>query len=513
MATPHSARPERVIEQLHHSEERFRLLVESVVDYAIFMLDPAGRVASWNAGAERIKGYRAREIVGQHFSRFYPVEVAACGKPQHDLDAAASAGRYEDEGWRVRKDGSRFWANVIITALRDGSGKLQGFGKVTRDLTERQLANAHIRESEARLQAFMNHSPSIIFIKDLEGRYQYVNDQFTRLFRLKRDAILSRTDTEILPREEAAQFQANDVSVLAAGEAIEFEETAHYETGEHISIVCKFPIRDSGGRVTALGGIVTDITERKQAEEKIRKLNEDLMRRIAQVETVHHELEALIYMVSHDFRPPLRQMEDFAKQVIEKLADTAYVAQRLDAIAQSASKLGDLTNDLLMYSRSSCLDMHRSEVDLNKIVNAVRLGLDNTAASRLIDWKIGTLPSVEGDPGLLRLVFENLLSNAVKFTSRREHAIIEVAATSAEGGEVVVLVKDNGAGFNPRLAHKLFGVFQRLHGNDEFEGAGIGLATVKRIVERLGGRVWAEGNDQGASFFVALKQAGGRDLA
>ena len=157
MAKPNNPSLRRIVERLNHSEERFRLLVESVQDYALFMLDPAGRVASWNHGAERIKGYRAGEIVGRHFSLFYTREDIDCGRPDAALEKAAASGRFEDEGWRVRKDGSLFWAGVVITALRDESGKLRGFGKVTHDLTERRQATQRLAEKETRLRSLMDH--------------------------------------------------------------------------------------------------------------------------------------------------------------------------------------------------------------------------------------------------------------------------------------------------------------------------------------------------------------------
>jgi len=258
-------------------EEQFRLLVDSIVDYAIFMLDGEGRVVSWNAGAERLKGYREQEILGQHFSRFYPPEEIERRAPQRDLAIAFTEGRFEDEGWRLRRDGSFFWANVVITPVKDPAGQLLGFAKVTRDLTERRQTTQRLEASESRLQAFMNHSDSLMFIKDLEGRYLYVNDQFTRAFGLERFDIIFRSDAEIFPADLAAQFAANDSEALVSGRSIEVEEIALYKDGElHTSIVHKFPMLDRHGEVIALGGVVTDITERKRLEEELKQNNERL---------------------------------------------------------------------------------------------------------------------------------------------------------------------------------------------------------------------------------------------
>ena len=377
---PIAGRGARMGEQLRQCEEHFRLLVESVVDHAIFMLDPRGRIVSWNIGAERIKGYRADEVLGRHFSCLYTPEDVEQGKPRHDLELATSTGRFEDECWRMRKDGSRFWANAVITALRDASGVLRGFGKVTRDLTER-----------------------------------------------------------------------------------------------------------------------------KQNEEKFRELNEDLMRRTAQVESVTKELETFVRTVSHDLRVPLRHMEGSTRLLLDELAGVNEAAARLNGIASSAAKLGDLVGELLAYSQANRLSTRMEPVDLNKIVDDARNNLQLEAGSRRIRWNVATLPAILGDAALLREVFSNLLSNALKFSRSRDPAIIEIGTYPGESGESVVFVRDNGIGFDPRFADRLFGLFQRLHPENEYEGTGIGLATVKRIVECHGGRAWAETTPgQGAAFFVSF---------
>jgi diguanylate cyclase (GGDEF)-like protein/PAS domain S-box-containing protein len=287
--------------RLRDSANSFQLLVTRVLDYAIFMLAPDGRVVSWNAGAQRLKGYREDEIVGQHFSHFYPPEDIEAGRPQRGLELALAQGCFQDEGWRVRKDGSAFWANTVIVAIRDKTGELLGFAKIVRDLTERRLAAEEIKASEARLQAFMNHSPSLMFIKDLEGRYVHVNDRFAQAFGLAREDIISRTDFELFPPEFAAQFRANDAKVLGGGAALEVEEVALYRDGRwHTSIVHKFPVLDGHGRITALGGVVTDITERKRLEEALNQKNIQLSAAIAAEIALREDQQRLTLIANHD---------------------------------------------------------------------------------------------------------------------------------------------------------------------------------------------------------------------
>ncbi|MBW4491928.1 MAG: PAS domain S-box protein [Oscillatoria princeps RMCB-10] len=296
-------------EALRQSEERFRLLVESVKDYAILLLDTTGNVISWNAGAEKIKGYRASEILGKHFSRFYtPADISA-GKPERELLQAAQEGRFEEEGVRVRSDGSEFWANVIVNALRDESGQLRGFSKVTRDITDRKQAQealkqardqlekrvgerttelsrsnallkqeieertsvgAALRESRERLQAILDNSPAVIYLKDTAGRYILVNRQFETVCQMTPEQILGKTDSDLFPEQIAGALRASDRQVLAGRTPLKLEEVIPQNDGAHTYISIKFSLCDDSGVPYAICGISTDITERKQAEEKLR---------------------------------------------------------------------------------------------------------------------------------------------------------------------------------------------------------------------------------------------------
>lgn len=293
--------PRRRATQLLQSNEPFRALVENIPDYAIFMLDADGRVISWNVGAERLKGYREEEILGQHFSRFYSHEDIERGRPQHGLEVASTEGRFEEQGWRLRKDGSLFWANVVITPVRGPAGDLLGFAKVTRDLTERRLTTQLLESSEARLHAFMNYSPSLMFIKDPQGRYLYVNDAFTRAFGLESWEIISHSDAEIFAPELAVQFATNDAVALATRSGIEFEEVARYNDGRlHTSIVHKFPIFDPQGQVIALGGVATDISERKRLDDALMQSNIQLRAAIRTEIELRQRQQHLQQIANHD---------------------------------------------------------------------------------------------------------------------------------------------------------------------------------------------------------------------
>jgi len=359
---------------LRESETRQRALTEGVKDYAIFWLDPEGRVASWNAGAERIHGYRAEEILGESASRFYPVEDSARGKAQEELNAATRDGRVEDEGWRIRRDGSRFWANVVVTAVRNSAGRLLGFAKITRDITERKHG------------------------------------------------------------EEALQQYA------------------------------------------------------------------------AQLEAANAELDAFAYSVSHDLRAPLRSIDGFSQALLEDYGDRLDQTARehLDRVRMASQRMAGLIDDLLGLSRVTRAELHHAPVDLSAMAQSVLEELHARNPKREAEFVVAPGVVVDGDAHLLRIVLENLLCNAWKYTKNRPHTRIEFGAT-LQDGKRAYYVRDNGAGFDMAYSAKLFGAFQRLHTESEFEGTGIGLATVQRIVQRHGGRVWAEGaTGQGATFSFTL---------
>jgi PAS domain S-box-containing protein len=372
--------------ELLTSGDHYRLLVEGIKDYAIFMLDAKGHVVSWNEGAERIKGYTANEIVGQHFSRFYTEVDKRAGKPACELSVAAAEGRFEEEGWRVRRDGSLMWASVVITALRDRTDMLIGFAKVTRDISEMK------RVSEA----------------------------------------------------QAAQTRAL--------------ESAYVELHRH--------------------------------RQDLKHANDDL--------------EGFTYSVSHDLRAPIHHIDGFARLLMEKhgAALSGGAREYVALIQKGARHMRQLVDDLLNLSQVGRQGLRIQACSLGSLVGEIASTLRADLASRDVRLVVGHLPTLACDPGLARVVLTNLLSNAVKFTRGKAQAVIEVGVVDRKG-EPVLYVRDNGVGFDPRYADRLFGVFQRLH--PEYEGSGVGLATVQRIIHKHGGKVWADGvPNEGATFYFTF---------
>ncbi len=487
---------------LRLGEERFRLLVGGVRDYAIFMLDPGGRVASWNHGAQQIKGYKPEEIVGQHFSRFYPPEAIAAGAPAASLRIAAETGRFEEENWRLRKDGARFWADVVITPIRDARGTLLGFAKVTRDLTERQRAEEAIRASEEQFRTLAVTASDAIISADSHGDITYFNPGAERIFGYALQEVRGKPLTVLMPERLRDAHRTGLARYLATGEARVVGRTVELVGQKRDG--AEFPLELSlaswkRGRDVAFTAIIRDITERKAAEETLRRY-------AAQLESANAELEAFAYSVSHDLRAPLRSLDGFSQALLEDYADRldAQGTDYLRRVRSGSQRMAQLIDDLLNLSRVTRAQMRMGSVDLSALAEGIATELRKSDPSRRVEFAIAPALVVQADPGLLGVVLENLLGNAWKFTGKQLVARIELGVTP-HNGRPTYFVRDNGAGFDMTYADKLFGAFQRLHRSGEFEGTGIGLATVQRIIHRHGGRIWAEAApDRGATFYFTL---------
>ena len=484
------------------AEERLRLLVGSVRDYAIYMVDPAGYVGSWNAGAERIKGYAPAEILGQHFARFFTPEDVAAGRPAAVLHAAAAEERYEEENWRVRKDGSRFWADVVITALRDDSGKLLGFAKVTRDLTERKRAEQALRASEERFRILAVTANDAILSADRHGNITYFNPGAERIFGFTSDEVIGRPLTALMPERFRDAHRTGLARYVATGEARVIGKTL--ELAGRRKDETEFPLELSlatwkQGAEVAFTAIIRDITARKEAEDTLRRY-------ASQLEVANQELEAFCYSVSHDLRAPLRSLDGFSQALLDDYRDRLDDTGRdfLQRVRAASQRMGTLIDDLLSLSRVTRGEVQVEEVDLSALAAAAAADLKKSDPARAVTFAIAPHLVVRADAGLMRIVLQNLLGNAWKFTGKRSSARVEVGSM-AHDGRRAFFVRDDGAGFDMAYAAKLFGAFQRLHAAAEFPGSGIGLATVQRIIHRHGGQVWAEGApDRGATFYFTL---------
>jgi PAS domain S-box-containing protein len=391
----------------------------------------------------------------------------------------------------------------------------------TLETTVAQIGNAigrlqsesALRESRGMLETVLNTIPVRVFWKDRDSRYLGGNRPFARDAGFSSPAeLLGRDDFQMGWVEQAELYRADDQAVMETGrEKLGYEEPQTQADGKHIWLrTSKVPLRDPDGRISGVLGTYEDITDRKNAEEEIRALNAELEQRVAQrtsqLQDANRELEAFSFSVSHDLRAPLRAIDGFTRVLEEDYGNRLdEEGRRLCAvIRRSTRNMNGLIDDLLALSRLSRAEMDCRPTDMEAMVQSVFHELIPPEARARIDFQSGGLPTVACDPVLLRQAWINLLSNADKFSRNREKALIRVECRSTPG-EDVFSIRDNGAGFDMQYADKLFGVFQRLHTASEFEGTGVGLAIVQRVVHRHGGRVWAEGEvDKGAVFYFAL---------
>ncbi|MGH3188534.1 MAG: sensor histidine kinase [Streptosporangiaceae bacterium] len=361
-----------------------------------------------------------------------------------------------------------------------------------------------------QLQALVDHTSAVIYMRDLDGRYMVVNREYERLFHLRREEIVGLTDHDLFPAEIADDFRANDLLAASAGSPLHVEEVAPGADGPHTYITVKFPLLDAAGKPYAVCGISTDITARKRAEEQVRQLNAELEQRVrdrtAELEASARELDAFAYSVSHDLRAPLRSLHGFSEVLLADYADRLDDQGReyLQRIQANVTRMGRLIDDLLRLSRVTRTGLNRERVDIGAQATEIIDEFRGAEPGRCLQTVIADDLVTTGDPHLIRLALENLLANAWKFTGKREQGIIGVGAVRQSGSQIF-FVRDNGAGFDMAYAGKLFNPFQRLHPASEFEGTGIGLAIVQRILSRHGGRIWAESEPgKGATFFFTF---------
>jgi len=385
---------------------------------------------------------------------------------------------------------------------------------ISRPQSQIERLEKSARENDQRLRALLNATQTSIYILDRDGRFVYTNRRTDDLYQMSAGGLIGKTLFDLFPAEQAAVFHSHNERVWDSGVAIEIEETAQIPSGARTYLSHKFPICDESGEMVALGGISYDITERKRmeielrrSEEKIKILNDDLLRQNLRLQTANKELESFSYSVSHDLRAPLRSIDGFSQALLEDYGESLDETgnDHLQRVRAATQRMGQLIDDLLQLSRISRLVSECQRVDLSAIAREIIREFREKCPQRAVEVTIQDGLGADGDPRLLRIVLENLLSNAWKFTSKKKHAHIEFGS-GVHNGASAFFVRDDGVGFDMVYADKLFGAFQRLHSVVEFEGTGIGLATVQRIIHRHGGQVWAEGTlNQGATFYFTLE--------
>jgi PAS domain S-box-containing protein len=513
----------------HASEPRpdeFALLVDAVQDYAIFMLDPEGGIRSWNGGAARIFGYAEGEVVSRHFSLFYGPDELAAGKPKHELEVALRDGRVEDEGWRVRKDGSRFWANTVITLLPNEGGGIRGFVKITRDMTVRRTADEHLRQNTEVFQLLVSAVRDYaIFMLDAQGNVATWNLGAQRIKQYMPAEIIGRHFSTFYTEEDKRNGKPERELAIAREEgSVEDEGWRVRKDGTRFwANVVITAVHDAQGTLRGFAKVTRDISDRKKAEETQQALAEQREARV-QAEEEQRLAEAsyriaqeanrtkdeFLMTLSHELRTPMTAILGWSRMLPAISPDNPLFHEAIDSIAAGALLQARLIDDILDVSRivSGKLRLVPETFEVGHVIKDSVDAMNPTAYAKQITITTSLAPDLGmmvADPTRIQQVIWNLLSNAVKFTPR--NGIVQVSARRTSS-HIQISVHDNGEGIDPHFLPHIFEPFRqaespqtRVHG-----GLGLGLSIVRYIAEAHGGRVSAEseGRGKGTTFALTL---------
>ena len=497
----------------------YQKMIEEIQDYAIILLDKNGIIQNWNKGAQTIKLYNDQEVIGKHFSIFYFDDDIAKKLPQQLLETAAASGRAAHEGWRKRKDSTKFWGSITITAVHDDDNNIIGFCKVTRDLTDKKIADDDLRMSEERYhQMVAEVQDYAIILLSPEGVIENWN--------IGAEKIKGYTAAEVIGKKFELFYTPEDRENKLPAKLLQMAK----ETGKALQEGWR--VRKDGTRfwgtivITALHGksgdvigfskVTRDLTQQKITEEKIRAYT-------AELEIQNGELEQFAYVASHDLQEPLRKIQTFAELIQENYADEGFVRSYFAKLDASAQRMAELIRSLLNYSRLAKDQdndaVNLAKVDLGLLVNEVRQDFELLIEEKKATVIVGALPIVQGNRMQLGQLVSNLVSNSLKFceiapvikiASRvvNKDQIPDAPSKLAATAYYQITFEDNGIGFEQQYDKVIFSLFQRLHGKQDYAGTGIGLALSKKIAENHLGFITATSElGKGATFNVYLPVA------
>jgi PAS domain S-box-containing protein len=515
------------------ANQHFSLLVNGVREYAMYMLDPQGRILTWNAGGRRLKGYTPAEIIGENFSRFFTQDDRDRGVPGRILESARKHGEHRDAGWRVRKDGTRFWADVLLTALYDGEGTFKGFAKVTRDETEKHEMQERLRASEERFRLLVGGlKEHALYMLDPGGHLQSWNEGAQRIKQYSEAEVVGRHFSIFFtPDDRASNKPQRELDIAAKLGSFEEEGWRLRKDGTRFwASVVVTALMGADGQLKGFAKVTRDETKRHQAnidlqqaldraidaEAQSRVHSRELENRVAErtrmlgaqgdtLRIMNAELEQFAYIASHDLQEPLRMITmhlDLLKR--RNAANLDERSGKSIALALAGTlRMRTLIDSLLAYSRLDHVAKSFDPVDAGRAAGEAVANLEQIIAERRAEVAIGRLPLLPIQYGQLVQVLQNLIANGIKY-NRSDIPTVAVSARR-EGAQWIIAVEDNGIGIPAEYRPQLFQPFRRLHDQDEFAGSGVGLAIVKKIIERHGGQVGVADADVGACITFTLQ--------
>jgi PAS domain S-box-containing protein len=497
--------------RMKDDEERYRLLVDSVKDYAIFMVDPQGIILTWNEGAKRIKGYEEYEVKGKHFSMFYRPEDVTAGKPEDELRIAFNEGKFEAEGWRVRKNGTYFWASLVLTSIYNNHNQLIGYSKVTRDLSERKLAEESLKASEEQYRLLVNSVKDYgIFMLDAKGRIASWNAGAQRIKGYEASEVIGKYFSIFYTKEDKDDEKPQRELRIAIKEGKYEEEgwRVRKDGSRFWANVVITAVFNSENKLIGFSKVTRDLTERKKDQEALERTQTELRRANEELTRSNRELEQYTSIASHDLQEPLRTISNYLSIIEERMSGSDdkvkdYLSRTIDA----SERLRDLITNLLRYSRLSHTSANYSDVEMSDVftetIHNLRTNVDETGTEVIFDNKVERL---RGDKIQLVQLFQNLITNSIKFVKDRKPKI-KITGVE-EKDHYLFSVNDNGIGIEEEYLNKIFEIFKRLHSRMEFPGTGIGLAICKKIVEFHKGHIWVESvPGKGSTFYFTISKA------
>ena len=504
--------------ELRSSEENYRLMVEGVQEYAIFMLDNEGIVTTWNDGGRRIIGYGMNEIIGKDFSIFYAAEDVERQKPANELKIAVGEGKYEDDEWRMKKNGSVFWANVLIAPVYSEQNKLIGFSQVIRDLTDKKEKEEQLRQSEERYRLLVEQVIDYaIFMMDEKGRIISWNAGARKIKGYEAHEVIGKYFSIFYPEEDIISNKpAFELKVARAEGKYEEEGWRIKKDGSVFwANVVITAVYNKEKALIGFSKVTRDLTERKASEkelrrsyERYRQLADELKGANTELSLANAELEQFTSIVSHDLQEPVRTIKSFLQLIDLKLnsGQTEELKTYISKAINSANRMKELIQNVLHYAQLSRDEVVEEDVNINELFNEALQNLKTAVEASKAQVTIeNEVNKIRGDRVQLVQLVQNLLSNALKFSSS-EHPEVKLK-TSREDGKVKFAVSDNGIGIAEGNLNKIFEIFRRLNTKKDYPGTGIGLAICKKIVDRHHGKIWPESQlGKGSTFYFTLNE-------